>query len=794
MSRILLVDDEKDIRATLSRFLRAAEHTVETAENAEAAIRCLRGADFDVVVLDIILPGVSGIELLRQIRAIAPQVQIIMITGEPTVENVAASLRAGAFDYLVKPIDKQDLLKSVANAARVKEIEDRRQQLEEENERYRQRLENLVKKRTCALRQSEAKYQRLIEHLQEGICVLDQQGAVTFANPCLAMMLGCPQDSLVGADFTTFLCKEQRPVLRSCIERWREGPFDGQELVLLRPDGARIHARVTVTPLQDDAPEYPGIVAAVTDVTAERVAQAKLRLMALAAEKSADSIVVTDAEGIIQYVNPAFERLTGYSREEAIGQTPRLVKSGVHNAAFYEELWRTIKSGVVWSGHFINMRKDGTLFEEDATISPVLDGAGRVTHFVGVKHDVTEKVQAEHRLRQAQKMEAIGVLAGGIAHDFNNVLAAIMGYSEMAADELPKGSPLGTDLDQVLTAATRAKELVRQILTFCRQTDAERCPVAVHLVIAETMKLLRPSLPANIEIRQKIDKQSGAVMADPTQIHQIIMNLCTNAYHAMRGRGGVLEVALAPVEIDAARAKTLPNVQCGPYIQLTVSDTGHGMDTATLDRIFEPFFTTKERHEGTGMGLAIVHGIVQDLGGAITVESQPNCGSVFTIYLPRMTAPSLETAQGSEAPLPGGKESILVIDDEATVAAVICKALMQLGYQVTTKTDSREALDTFLARPHVFDLILVDYIMPKLTGTDIAAEVARVRPDLPVVLSTGSIESMSAERAAALGFHGFLAKPASIRTIANTVRNALDEAWRNRNATGVRSSQMKRTG
>jgi PAS domain S-box-containing protein len=504
-------------------------------------------------------------------------------------------------------------------------------------------------------------------------------------------------------------------------------------------------------------------------------AEAEQRRLVVAIEQAAEAIVVTDAEATIQYVNPAFERITGFEQKEAVGQNTRILKSGKQDDAFYEELWNTISNGEVWSGHFTNMRKDGSLYEEDSTISAVRDDSGQIISYVAVKRDVTEQTALERRLRQAQKLEALGTLAGGIAHDFNNLLAAIIGYGQMAAERLPHNTQEREDLDHALDAADRAKDLVRQILTFSRPGDQECQSVHLHLIAGEALKLLRPSLPATIKIQDNFGKNCGPVYADPTQMHQVIMNLCTNAYHAMKESGGVLSLGLASVEANGDSEGLGLGLREGAYAKLTVKDTGHGMNRETMDRIFDPFFTTKNEAEGTGMGLSTAHGIVKACGGAIAVDSEPGKGTTFDVYLPLSETVTQEEETGGE-PIRGGTERILVVDDEEDMVDIIGRQLESLAYDVTVRTSSLEALKDFRARPQYFDLIIADNVMPKMTGREFVQEVMQIRRDIPVISISGYVESVSTAKAKKPGISTFLSKPFGSRALGVAVRNVLNEA------------------
>ncbi|MBI5186420.1 MAG: response regulator [Nitrospinae bacterium] len=500
----------------------------------------------------------------------------------------------------------------------------------------------------------------------------------------------------------------------------------------------------------------------------------ELARLARAVEQVVEAIVITDTGGEIQYVNPAFERITGWSAQEAVGRNPNILKSGKHGVEFYREMWETLKHGEVWKGRLINKKKDGTLYEEDATISPVLDSRGAVVNYVGVKRDVTHEVMLERQFRQAQKMEAIGTLAGGIAHDFNNILTGIIGYSEIAMSELPEGSPVMADLEQIFKAGSRAKELVAQILAFSRGGEQELKPVQFHLILKEALKLLRASIPSTIEIRENIDLRSDIALADPTQIHQVVMNLCTNAAYAMREKGGVLGIELKPFEVDPDFASSHVSLREGEYLRLTVSDTGHGMEKAILERIFEPFFTTKKRGEGTGLGLAAVYGIVKNLGGAVSVYSEPGRGTSFHVYLPRATEKEAEE-MAFLRPIPRGTERILFVDDEEMLVEMGQRTLERLGYKVTAKAGSLEALEAFRAAPADFDLVITDQTMPNMAGDALARELLGVRPDIPIILCTGFSHAVTPEKAKALGIREFLMKPLLARELGEAIRRALGQ-------------------
>jgi PAS domain S-box-containing protein len=504
----------------------------------------------------------------------------------------------------------------------------------------------------------------------------------------------------------------------------------------------------------------------IQDITERHQAQELLRMLSQAVEQSPAIVMITDPEGHIDYVNQKFIELTGYSYAEVKGQNPRLLKSGETTPEVYRNLWLTIKAGRQWTGEFHNQKKDGALYWEEAVISPIKDRQGQIVRFLALKEDVTERKQAEKlktqlelQLRQAQKMEALGTLAGGIAHDFNNILGAIVGYSELARIDAAAHPNILESLEQVAQASERAKDLVQQILAFSRQSKPERKPVRLRPIVKECLKLLRSTLPATIDIVSDFPAETPVVMADPIQIHQVIMNLCTNAAHAMQGKAGRLSVGLGWFTVDGDFARLHPQLRPGSYARLVVDDSGHGMTTETIKRIFDPFFTTKPPGEGTGLGLAVVHGIVEDHQGAILVASQPGVGSTFQIFFPTHQSKE-QDAEIPRAPIPRGDgEHILFVDDEPALCRVAQKLLQSWGYRVTTHLNAPDALAGFGSAPEAYDLVITDLSMPGMNGVDLAAKLIKIRANVPVILTSGFMGTGTSELAAQAGIREVLLKP-----------------------------------
>jgi PAS domain S-box-containing protein len=509
------------------------------------------------------------------------------------------------------------------------------------------------------------------------------------------------------------------------------------------------------------------------DISEIKRSQAELVRLSTAIENAAEEIVITDLTGSILYVNPAFERITGYSPQEALGQNPRILKSGEHSRAFYEELWQTISAGDAWTGRLHNRTKTGGIITQDATISPIRDESQTVIGYVAVKRDVTEQLKMEAQLRQAQKMEAIGTLAGGIAHDFNNILSSVIGFTELSLTKLDNKSLVEQNLDEVMLAGLRARDLVQQILTFSRQSEIRKQAVEIGPLVKEALKLMRASLPSSIELRMNIADERKLVVADPIQIHQVVMNLCTNAYQAMKGHDGLLEVLLRPTVMDGKDARQYQNLEPGEYLMLRVGDTGNGIPPGILERIFDPFFTTKERSEGTGLGLSVVHGIVQDMGGGIKVDSEPGRGSSFSIMMPVHEDSMAPVLTEDEQDLTG-QGKILLVDDEPGFVKIQQGFLEELGYQVTPMIDSLAALEAFKAAPAQFDLLITDLTMPKLSGDKLAREVRKVRSDIPIVLCSGFSEMLPADKELDEGIQATLRKPVLKREMAQAVKSAIN--------------------
>ena len=640
--------------------------------------------------------------------------------------------------------------------------------------------------------------QLILDAVGEGIFGLDVRGNHTFVNPQAARMLGYEPGELVGQPSHAIWHHSRQdgthfPDVECPIyQTLRDGKSHRlEDDFFWRKNGTGFPVEYISTPIMEEG-QLAGAVVSFKDISDKKkvsrdlvASEQRYRTITSTAQ---DAIILMDNRGRIAYWNPAAERIFGYPEGEVLGRDLHELLIPTRFAPQFKKglsrFWASGEGNAI--GKILEMtalRKGGKEFPVELALSALQQDDGWWA--IGIVRDIsdrererTEREDLQAQLRHSQKMEAIGTLAGGIAHDFNNILAAIMGYTELALLEVGEGS-LRATLTEVRRASGRAKDLVAHILAFSRQGEMARTPVNVAPIIKETLKMLRASLPTTIEIRQTMGQDLGKILADPTQIHQVLMNLCTNAAHAMRETGGVLEVELVQKYLREEPVLRTFALEPGNYLKLTVRDTGQGIEPIILERIFDPFFTTKNRGEGTGLGLSVVHGIVTSHGGGIEVQSAPGQGTIFSLYFPVLESVT-ETVEAvvADAP-PTGKERVLFVDDESSLIELGERILVYLGYQVTTRTSSIEALELFRAKPDDFDLVVTDYTMPNMTGGELAKHILAIRPEMPIVLCTGFSEVFTEDKARALGIQGYVMKPISIHDLAKICRSVLDQAQAN---------------
>jgi PAS domain S-box-containing protein len=555
----------------------------------------------------------------------------------------------------------------------------------------------------------------------------------------------------------------------------------------LRKDGSVVWVNLTVSPMWEVGQKPDNFIAIIEDITKKR--QAELELVE--SEFRFRELFNNMGSGVAVYHSPdngqsfVFKDLnraglegTQKKKEEVVGQKVRDVFPGVETMGLFDVFKRVWKTGQP-EHHPNSVYKDGRIFLWVENYVCKLPSG----ELVAIYEDTTARKKAEEakeslerQLRQTQKLESIGNLAGGIAHDFNNILSAIIGYTELALYDVASGSKIEERLQEVLIAGKRARDLVKQILTFARQSDEEQKPIQVNKIAKEALKLIRSTIPTSIEIRKKIESDS-LIMGNPTQVHQLFMNICTNAAQAMEENGGILEVGLKDIEITDKSLQEQSHLRPGLYMLITISDTGSGIKPDILEMVFEPYFTTKGVGEGTGMGLAMTHGIVEGCGGKITVKSELGQGTIFSVYLP-ITKKSNTYLHHEKNDIPTGNERILFVDDEMPIAEMSSLILKQLGYQVSARSSSIEALELFRARPNDFDLVITDMTMPNMMGDQLAGELMMIRPDIPIIICTGYSKKISDQNAADMGVKAFAYKPIIKADLAKTVRNVLDEVKR----------------
>jgi PAS domain S-box-containing protein len=659
---------------------------------------------------------------------------------------------------------------------------------------FQTRIQDITERKRAeeSLRQSEKKYRELVENANSIILRIDARGRLTFFNEFAQSFFGYREEEILGKNVVGAIVPEIdsfRVNLREMIAEICKCPelYATNENENIKCNGEKVWVAWANKAIKDEAGNLVEILCIGNDITERKRAEETLRQSeARLAEAQRLAHLGNWQWDIVPdkfFCSEEGYRILGLQPEE-YGHALKVFINLVHpddrefvrqavDKALYEKMPYSITFRILLpEGQERVLHSQGQFF---------LNEGGEPIRAVGTMQDITEqqrleaeKKKLESQLIQAQKMEAIGTLAGGIAHDFNNILMIILGFTEVVMEDLPAGSEDRDQLEQVLQAGLRARELVQQILAFSRQSTGERKSIQLKLIFKEALKMLRATLPTTIDIQQKLHSDAF-VAIDPTQAQQIIMNLGTNAYHAMRDKGGILEVALDDVEIDELSSIPYLDLRPGPYVKLTVTDNGEGIDAAVGDRIFEPYFTTKAIGDGTGLGLAVVHGIVKGCGGVIKVYSEPGRGTAFHIYLPRLQKPQVvEVDQPSLRTLVGGTEHLLVVDDEEMLVTLLSEQLKKLEYRVTASKSSIEAWNVFQTQPDSFDLVITDQTMPRMTGVELSKELLRLRPDLPIILCTGFSDGLTPKISREAGIKELLIKPLIMRELSEKVRQLLD--------------------
>jgi two-component system, cell cycle sensor histidine kinase and response regulator CckA len=626
-----------------------------------------------------------------------------------------------------------------------------------------------------ALLQSEKKFRTVFEHMAPGCCldeIIYRNGkAVDYrildVNPSYERLIGIPRAQAAGALASELYGMRQAPN----IEIYAGVDATGEPAVFeafYEPTGKHLHivaSRIA-----------PGRFCTLfSDITERKQHEEERERLLSAIEQAGEAIVITDSKGAIQYVNPAFEKVTGYTRKEAIGKNPRILKSGKQDDLFYRNLWATLSGGNTFQGRIVNKRKDGTLFTEEATITPVRDAGGRIVSYVAVKHDITEHLKLATQLQQAQKMESVGRLAGGVAHDYNNMLSVILGFAELAMDKVDPSEQVYADLKEILGAAKRSAQITRQLLAFARQQTIEPKVLDLNHVVESMLKMLRRLIGEDIDLSWRPGDQLWPIEIDPSQLEQVMANLCVNARDAIAGVGK-MTIETGTVTLDEAYCADHAGFSPGEFALLAVSDDGCGMDKGTLDKIFEPFFTTKEKHKGTGLGLAMVYGIVKQNAGFINVYSEPGQGTTFRIYFPKHVGQTEAIKAGVARQIKTSRgEKVLLVEDESATRKLGQKMLKWLGYEVFAAGTPDEAIQLAAEHSDKIHLLITDVVMPGMNGRDLANRLSALYPGIKTLFMSGYTANVIAHRGVLEAGVQFIQKPFSLEALGIKIREILDD-------------------
>jgi two-component system, cell cycle sensor histidine kinase and response regulator CckA len=626
---------------------------------------------------------------------------------------------------------------------------------------------------------SEKRYRRLFESARDGILILDAEtGRVVDVNPFLLQLLGYPYDQMYGQYIWELGVFKDIAASKEAFRTLQENEYIRyDDLPLETLDGRAIAVEFVSNVYLVD---YCKVIQCnIRDITARNTArkleEAERKQLLAAIEQAGEAIVMTDAAGVIQFVNPAFERTTGYSREEAVGKTPRILKSVEQDELFYRDLWDTISGGRIWAGRMVNKRKDGTLYTEESTISPVRDESGRVVNYVAVQRNITEQLRLADQYQQAQKMEAVGLLAGGVAHDYNNMLSVILGYTDLALAKVDPAGSVHADLEEIYKAAVRSVDITRQLLTFARKQTISPVVLDLNQAVQSTLKMLGRLIGEDIKLAWHPGPGLHPIRMDPAQIDQILANLCINARDAISDVGYII-IETKNVGIDDDYCAQNVDFEPGEFILLAVSDDGGGMDSETLEHIFEPFFTTKAVGKGTGLGLSTVYGIVRQNNGFINVYSEPGNGTTFKIYLPWHAGRTIEIQPKEAAQIPLSRgETVLVVEDEPALLKMTGIMLEKSGYRVLAAGTVAEAIRLAEEYAGGIHLLITDVVMPEMNGGDLARRLQSLCPGVKILFMSGYTAAVIAHRGVLDEGVNFIQKPFSMKDLAVKIREAIEE-------------------
>ena len=635
------------------------------------------------------------------------------------------------------------------------------------------------KKAEDALKANEETFRKLFEVAPDGMYLSDLEGNFIDGNTAAQEIVGYRKEELIGQSYLTLdmLPPDQLTRAIELLNENLNGNATGpDELTLKRKDGEPVTVEIMTIPVT--LQNQKAILGIARDISERKKAAAALKeseeKYRNILESIDDGYYEVDLAGNFTFFNDSMSRILAYPKEQMLGMNNREFMDEENAKMIFKAFNKVYRTGISTKAlDWKLIRKDGSQCFVETVVSLITDSSDQAIGFRGIARDVTERIKLEEQLRQAHKMESIGTLAGGVAHDFNNILHMIIGNTELALEDIPKWNPVHNNLEQIKSASLRAAGIVQQLLNFSRKADQEHKRIGAITVINEALKFLRSTIPTTIEIRRTITNDEKMIMADPIQINQVLMNICTNASQEMEETGGVINVTVENVDLNDKDMVNFPDLSAEEYVRIIISDTGPGIAPEILDRIFDPYFTTKETGKGSGMGLAVVHGIVKSHNGAITVESQINHGTTFKILFPVVSKkPSTKAVPSAE--IPEGKESILFVDDEVTIADMAYLMLERLGYKVAKEIDPLNALALFQSRPQDFDLVITDMTMPQMNGVQFSEKLNEIRSNIPVIICSGHSALIDDEKARQYGIAAYVTKPITMRELAITIREVLD--------------------
>lgn len=622
-------------------------------------------------------------------------------------------------------------------------------------------------------------FETMFNTIEDGIIITNTKRQIELANDGMMKNFGYSSEELKGMSTEMLYAdpKEYQQAGKSIFNASQSEPVSKYMQIYKTKRGREFPASTFAARLHDRDGQWIGNLGIMRDITEQQKSEKEREKLISAVQQTGEAVVVTDLQGIIEFVNPAFETITGYSKEEAIGAKPNILKSGKHDELFYQELWNTISRGETFKSRMVNKRKDGSLYTEEATISPVSSGEGKIANYVAVKRDITDQITMEQQLRQAQKMEAIGRLTGGVAHDFNNMLSVIMGYTELALDKIAITDNVHEDLRKILDAAERSAAIVKQLLAFSRQQTIAPKKLDLNATVTGTLKILRRLIGEDTPLYWLPYPEPLPVKMDTTQMDQILANLCVNAKDAIKDNG-TITIETGSAVFDESYCSAHVGFQPGEYAMLAISDDGIGIREEDLDRVYEPFFTTKELGRGTGLGLSTVYGIVKQNHGFINIYSEPQHGTTVKIYLPfcyNTDEEKHKKTSPEEQPITSGEVHILVVEDDLQIQEVVQTILTTLGYKVTAAKSAKEAVKAGSASGLHFDLLLTDVVMPEMNGKELASRLLEVLPDLKCLYMSGYTANVIANKGVLSENVHFIQKPFTKDLLAEKVRRALED-------------------